>query len=120
VGEVAGNVGLLALVIEEVLLKYSPFRPVPIPITVYVYVPAASSEMVLLVSVPVVITFPGLLVNCHDPKGNPFKTTLPVPTAQVGCVIVPTIGAADVAFTIKLLKLVDPVTAGLLLTTLIL
>ena len=28
--------------------------------------------------------------------GNPFNTTLPVATLQVGCVIVPTVGAVGV------------------------
>jgi len=31
------------------------------------------------------------------PAGKPFKTTLPVATLQVGCVIIPTAGAAGVA-----------------------
>ena len=31
------------------------------------------------------------------PEGNPLNTTLPVDTAHVGCVIVPTVGAAGVA-----------------------
>ena len=37
---------------------------------------------------------PGLMVQFPD--GNPFSTTLPVATAQVGCVIVPTVGAVGV------------------------
>ena len=55
-------------------------------VTVKLYVPAASPVIVVLVPDPVIA--PGLMV--HVPvAGNPFKTTLPVGTAQVGCVIVP-------------------------------
>jgi len=37
---------------------------------------------------------PGLIIQL--PAGKPFNITLPVATAQVGCVIVPTIGADGV------------------------
>ena len=50
--------------------------------------------MVELVPVPVVVTAPGDRVKVHVPvAGNPDKTTLPVEIVQVGCEIVPTIGA---------------------------
>jgi hypothetical protein len=50
----------------------------------------------MLVLVPVPETFPGF--NVHVPAaGKPLNTTLPVPTLQVGCVIVPTVGAVGVA-----------------------
>ena len=40
---------------------------------------------------------PGVLVSVHVPvTGKPFKTTLPVAKAQVGWVIVPTVGAVGV------------------------
>ena len=59
--------------------------------------PAARPEMVVLVPVPVLVTAPGLRVNVQVPEaGKPLNTTLPVATAQVGCVIVPTEGAAGV------------------------
>jgi len=46
---------------------------------------------------PVVVTPPGFLVNVHVPvDGNPLSTTLPVETAQEGCVTVPVAGAAGV------------------------
>jgi hypothetical protein len=49
--------------------------------------------MVTLVPVPVVLP-PGVRVNVHVPdEGNPLSATDPVATEQVGCVIVPTIGA---------------------------
>jgi hypothetical protein len=63
-------------------------------VTVYVYVPAASPLIVVLVPVPGVVVPPGDLVSVHAPDaGKPLKTTLPVATLQVGCVIVPTVGA---------------------------
>ena len=62
----------------------------------YMYsVPGASPEMVVLVPVPVVVIPPGVRVSVHVPvAGKPFNTTLPVATVHVGCVIVPTEGAA--------------------------
>ena len=38
---------------------------------------------------------PGLIVQL--PAGNPLNSTLPVATAQVGCIIVPAVGAVGVA-----------------------
>ena len=63
-------------------------------VTVKVYVPAASNEIVELVPVPVEVDPPGERVRVHVPlAGNPLKTTLPVAKVQLGCVIVPTVGA---------------------------
>ena len=46
-----------------------------------------------LVPVPVVVVPPGVLVKVHVPKaGIPLKTTLPVAIAQVGWMIIPTVG----------------------------
>ena len=57
--------------------------------------------MVVEVPEPVLVTAPGLRVNVHVPvDGNPFRITLPVVMAQVGCVIVPTSGAEGKALTI--------------------
>ena len=54
--------------------------------------------MVVLVPVPVEVTFPGVLVNVHIPvEGKPLNTTLPVATEQVGCVIAPITGAVGAA-----------------------
>jgi len=58
-------------------------------VTVYVRVPVAKPEMVVLEPVPAID--PGLIVQL--PVGKPFNTTLPVANAQVGCVIVPIVGA---------------------------
>ena len=47
--------------------------------------------------VPVVVVPPGVRVNVQVPvAGKLLKITLPVPTEQVGCVIVPTIGVEGV------------------------
>ena len=48
---------------------------------------------------PGVANAPGVRVTVHAPVpvvGNPFKTTVPVDTAQVGAVIVPTVGAVGI------------------------
>ena len=49
--------------------------------------------MVLLRPEPAIA--PGLIVQFPD--GKPVKSTLPVATVQVGCVIVPAVGTAGVA-----------------------
>jgi hypothetical protein len=44
--------------------------------------------------VPVDVVPPGVRIKVQVPvAGKPFKTTLPVATAQVGWVILPTVGA---------------------------
>jgi hypothetical protein len=66
-------------------------------VTVKVNTPPSRSVIVLLVPVPAVVTPPGKHVITHEPvEGNPLNTTLPVGTANVGWVIVPTVGAAGV------------------------
>ena len=41
---------------------------------------------------------PGVLVKVHVPAdGKPFNTALPVDIAQVGCVMVPSVGEVGVA-----------------------
>ena len=49
--------------------------------------------MVVLAVEPVIA--PGLIVQL--PAGKPLNITLPVAVAHVGCVMVPTVGAAGVA-----------------------
>ena len=50
--------------------------------------------MVVLVPDPPVLVPPGVLVNVQVPvAGKLLITTLPVETAQVGCVILPAVGA---------------------------
>lgn len=66
-------------------------------VTVYEYVPAASPEIVVDVPVPVEVVPPGDFVRVHVPvEGKPLSTTVPVASAQVGWVIVPTTGAVGV------------------------
>ena len=50
----------------------------------------------MLVPLPAEVTPPGLRVRTHDPEGSEFNMTLPVATAQVGCVTVPIEGAVGV------------------------
>jgi hypothetical protein len=65
-------------------------------------VPEARPETVVFVPFPLVTTEPGVRVSVHVPvEGNPFSTTLPVPTVQVRWVIVPTVGAEGIAFTVR-------------------
>jgi hypothetical protein len=66
-------------------------------VTVKVKTPPARFVMVLLVPVPAVVTVPGKRVITQDPEGNPLSTTLPEGTANVGCVMVPMVGAAGTA-----------------------
>lgn len=54
--------------------------------------PAARLFIVADVVFPVMA--PGLIVQL--PAGKPFNTTEPVDTVQVGCVMVPTVGATGV------------------------
>jgi len=61
-------------------------------VTVKLYEPVARFEIVLLVPVPEM--FPGLIVQL--PAGKSFKVTLPVDVEQVGCVMVPTVGAEGI------------------------
>jgi hypothetical protein len=51
-------------------------------------------DRIVLVPVPVDVVPPGVRIKVQLPvAGNPFNTTLPVATVQVGWVIVPTVGA---------------------------
>jgi len=61
-------------------------------VTVKLYVPDAKPDTVVLLPVPVIA--PGF--NVQFPDGNPLNTTEPVEVEQVGCVIVPTVGAVGV------------------------
>ena len=59
--------------------------------------------MVVLIPVPAIA--PGLIIQF--PAGKPFKIILPVATAQVGCVIEPTIGADSVAGCVLIITSAD-------------
>jgi len=90
-------------------------------VTVKVYVPAASPVMVQLVPVPLVVVPPGVPVRFQIPvTGKPLNITLPVDTAHVGCVMVPSTGAEGETFTVISDALGLLVKTGLLDITLIL
>ena len=71
--------------------------------------PAGIPLTVTLEVLPVVVTLPGVRVNVHEPEGKPLNTTEPVGTAQVGCVIVPTVGFDGVAGCELIMTLPDTV-----------
>src|SRR5271154_5316301 len=73
-------------------------------VTVKLYVPAKSPVIVVVAPVPAIA--PGFIVQL--PAGNPLRTTLPVATAQVGCVINPTTGAVGVGLTVTVTVNVGP------------
>ena len=69
-------------------------------VTVKVYVFAAKPLNVTVGPVPVMVVPPGSAFTVQLPvEGKPLKATLPVGTAHVGCVMVPTIGAVGGAGT---------------------
>ena len=81
-------------------------------VTVNEYVcPAVNPETVPLV--PLELKLPdGLPVTVQLPlDGNPLNSTLPVEVVQVGCVMVPKVGAVGSGFTVKVPELV-PVPPG--------
>jgi hypothetical protein len=62
-------------------------------LTVNVYDPATNPVKLAVVPVPVIVE-PPVAVTVHVPlAGNPLKATAPVEVAQVGCVMLPTVGA---------------------------
>lgn len=65
-------------------------------VTVKVCEPAVSAATVTVEVVPAM--FPGLTV--HEPAGSPPRTTLPVCTAQEGCVMVPMVGGEGRGLTV--------------------
>jgi hypothetical protein len=73
-------------------------------------VPGANPERVVLVPEPEIA--PGLII--HEPEGKPFRITLPVANVQVGCVIVPTVGAEGVAGCALITTLVEDAEVQLL------
>jgi len=63
--------------------------------------------MVVLLVDPLVVTRPGYRVRVHVPVGRPLRTTLPVPTVQVGWVMVPKTGAVGVGGWASMVTLAD-------------
>ena len=62
-------------------------------VTVYKYIPGNKPDIVVSALIPAIV--PGLRIQ--PPAGKPLNVTLPVATAHVGWVMMPTIGAAGVA-----------------------
>ena len=62
-------------------------------VTLKVYDPGFILLTVVELVFPVVITPPGFRVIVQFPAGKPLSTTEPVDTVQVGCVILPAMGA---------------------------
>jgi len=66
-------------------------------------------EIVVLAVLPDAPNPAGVLVIVQLPAGKPLNTTLPVGVVHVGCVMVPTVGALGLAFTVNALVLEQPV-----------
>ena len=69
-------------------------------VTVKLYVPGVRPVIVVVIPLPLIA--PGFIVHVPD-EGNPFNTTLPVGTGQVGWVIVPTVGAVGFGLTVMVI-----------------
>lgn len=66
-------------------------------VTVYVYISVGRPAIVVVLPVPVVVIFPGVLVSVHVPdEGRPASVTDPVATVHVGWIKLPAAGAAGV------------------------
>ena len=87
-----GAVGAPGAVLITTLAEAAEVHPAA-SVTVKLYVAAASPGIVVLAPVPE--TAPGFMVQL--PAGNPLNITLPVGTAHVGWVMVPTIGVVGIA-----------------------
>ena len=87
-----GAVGVGGCALMATLADAGEVHPAAL-VTIKLYVPVASPVMVVVAPVPLMA--PGFIVQL--PAGSPLKTTLPVATVHVGCVIAPTVGAVGVA-----------------------
>jgi hypothetical protein len=98
-----GAAGIGGCVVMTILADAAEVHPSAL-VTVYMYVPGARPDIVVLVPVPVMP--PGFSI--HVPVSDkPFKTTLPVATIHVGCIINPNVGANGVAGSAPMTKLAD-------------
>ena len=88
----AGTAGVLGIELMSTLIDALEVHPTEF-VTMKVYVFGGSPLKVALDPVPLMdAPIDGVIVHVPD-EGKPLKSTLPVPTAHVGCVIVPTTGA---------------------------
>jgi hypothetical protein len=83
-----------ALIIADV--EDPEVHPEDVNVTANVYVPAGNPEKVAVAVEPVIVAPPGVAVTVHAVVGKPLKAIIPVATAHVGWVIVPTIGTDGV------------------------
>jgi hypothetical protein len=86
-----GAVGVTGCWLITIFAEAADVQPTEL-VTVKLYVFGDNPVIVFVVPEPVIE--PGLIVQL--PEGRLFNTTLPVATEQVGCVMVPTPGAAGV------------------------
>lgn len=91
-----GGVGVAGWALMMTLIEATDVQFAGLVVTVKLYVPGIRLLIVVLVVEPVIE--PGFIVQL--PEGNPLKITLPVVEMHVGCVIVPTVGAAGVVLTV--------------------
>ena len=100
-----GASGVAGWVLMVALVEATEVQPTEL-VTVNVYVPAARPVNVVEVVDPVFVA-PPVAVTVQLPEGRPLRATLPVAVAQVGCVIVPTIGVSGVAGCVLMVALVE-------------
>ena len=100
-----GASGVAGWVLIVALVEATEVQPTEL-VTVNVYVPAARPVNVVEVVDPVFVA-PPVAVTVQLPEGRPLRATLPVAVAQVGCVIVPMIGASGVAGWVFIVALVE-------------
>ena len=84
-----GAVGAPGTALTTAFKEADEVQPVDISVTVKLYVAGFNAAMVVVVPDPAIA--PGLIVQA--PAGKPLNATVPVGEVQVGCVIVPIIGA---------------------------
>jgi hypothetical protein len=87
-----GATGVIGCTLITTLADATDMHPTEF-VTVKLYVPATIPVIVVLVVDPAMA--PGLIVQA--PAGKPLNITLPVAKIQVGCVMVPTMGAVGEA-----------------------
>jgi hypothetical protein len=100
-----GASGVAGWVFIVALVEATEVQPTEL-VTVNVYVPAARLVNVVEAVDPVFVA-PPVAVIVQLPEGRPLRATLPVAVAQVGCVMVPTIGASGVAGWVLMVALVE-------------
>jgi hypothetical protein len=93
VTDAVGAEGEVGTVLITTFDDATEVHPVAVSVTVKLNVVAGVNNVKVVVG-PLPAIAPGFMVQ--PPAGNPLKATLPVGTAQVGWVMVPTIGAVVV------------------------